>query len=160
MFKLPQPSIRRKGQAVGRAMTHGPCLLQRQVRPRKGVHSHHGCGLRSFCILRWINHRHAGRANLPLHGIAFGRLPIQRQPQNLAQRLVRVLGRRHPLTIAHRQKQILAVRRKGDLRTKLSAFAPLPVAPNHLQIVEARRVRSDRQPRQRKRQARSSIPGL
>jgi hypothetical protein len=49
------------------------------------------------------------------------RLAIEREPQDFAQWLVRILGRRHALPLAHRQEQKLAVRRKRDLGAELSA---------------------------------------
>src|ERR1019366_2949317 len=41
MFEFPQPSIRRKGETIGRAEAGGPCLRGRQVGTGKGVRPDH-----------------------------------------------------------------------------------------------------------------------
>ncbi len=76
----------------------------RQVWSGEGVRSHHRGRLRRFGIRGRVNHRHARGAGLSRHGVAFGRFAIQRQAQNLAQRLVGILGRRHALPVPDTKK--------------------------------------------------------
>ena len=74
--------------------------------------------------------------------------------------LVRILGRRHALPLANCKKQITAIRRKSDLAAELSALASLSIAPDHLEILKARRIRADLQPGPCERQARAAIARL
>jgi peroxiredoxin len=55
---------------------------------------------------------------------------------------------------------VVALRRKGDLGAKLSALAALAVAPNHLEVDQARRALAERELCPRQRQAGATIAGL
>ena len=132
----------------------------RQVRAGEGVGADHRRGLRRFGIRGRIDDRHAGRAGLAGHRIARRGLAVQRQAQDLAQRLVGILGRRHALPVADGQEQVLAVRGKGDCGAELAALAALAVAPDHLQVFQARRVSSQRQPGPGQRQAGAALARL
>ncbi len=59
---------------------------------------------------------------LPEVGITRRWFAIQRQPQDLAYRLVRILGGGHALAIANSEEQILAVGRESDLTAILAAL--------------------------------------
>src|SRR5581483_7298815 len=82
------------------------------------------------------------------------RLAVDRQAKDLAELLIGILCRRHPLTLADREEQILAVGRERDLRAELTAAAFRHLAPEYLQAVEARDAFADRELRARHRQAR------
>src|SRR5260370_39984620 len=71
-------------------------------------------------------------------GIAGGGFAIQRQSQDLAYGLVRILGRGHALAVADREEQIRAVGGESDLRTRPAAFAPGHLAPQHIEIFQSR----------------------
>jgi hypothetical protein len=55
---------------------------------------------------------------------------------------------------------VVALRRKGDLGAKLSALAALAVAPNHLEVDQARRALAERELCPRQRQAGATVAGL
>jgi len=50
------------------------------------------------------------------------------------------LGRRHALPVANSKVQIFTIRRKSNGCAELSAFAPLSIAPDHLQVLKVRRI--------------------
>src|SRR5580692_5989446 len=156
MLEFPQAAVRSEGQPIGRAMSGAPGFRRRQVRSRERIGSYDWSSFRGFGISRRINHGHAGRTRFSGHGIAGSRLAIQRQAQDLAEWLVRILGRRHALPLANCKKQITAIRRKSDLAAELSALASLSIAPDHLEILKARRIRADLQPGPCERQARAA----
>ena len=75
-----------------------------------------------------------GVTGLARHRIAGSGFAIEREAQDLADFHVRILGRRHALTIADGEKQA-AVRRKRDRRARRSAFSFRRVAPRHFEIL-------------------------
>ncbi len=160
MLELPQPAVRREGEAIGRAVAGAPGLRRRQVRPGEGVGPDHRRGLGRFRVGRRVDHRHARRADLSGHGVAGSRPAVQREVQDLAQRLVGILGGGEALTVADRQVQGPAVGREGDLRPELAALAALAVPPDHLQAVQARGALAEGQPGPGQRQAGASVAGL
>ncbi len=118
------PAVRREGQAVGRAVAGAPGLGRASGSAREGVGRDHRRGLGPLGVARRIDDRNGGRAPLARLRVAGGGLAVQGQAQDLAQRLVGILGRRHALALAHRQEQILLVRREGDRGAELAALAP------------------------------------
>ena len=129
---------------------------QGQVGAGKGVSAYDRGSLRGFGVRRRVDDGHSGRAGFACHGIAGGWFAIERQPQDLAERLVGILGRRHALPVANGEEEILAVGREGDLRAELSALASLAVAPDDLEPFEARRIVADLQLGAREREARTA----
>ena len=101
-----------------------------------------------------------GGAGFSGHRIARRRLAVERQPQDLAKRLIGILRGRHALAIAARQEEVAAVRRKCDCRADLSAPAFGHLAPQHFQSLQARRALADDQSRARQREARSFVARL
>ena len=59
------------------------------------------------------------------------RLSVERQVQDLAERLAWILRRREALALAAAQEQRLAVRREGDDRSELPALPAGRIAPEH-----------------------------
>ena len=98
-------------------------------------------------------------ARLARHRVARRGLAVERQPQDLADRRVGILRRRHALAIADRQEQVLAVGRKGDLGAELTTTPLRHVTPQHLQSLEARRVLAQGQPGPCQGQARCPLLG-
>ena len=85
---------------------------------------------------RRIDQGNGGGAGFALHRIAGRGFAVQRQPQDLAFRLVGILGGGEALAVAHREEEVVAVRREGDLRACLAALAPGHLAPQHLEPVQ------------------------
>ena len=71
---------------------------------------------------------------LPAVGIVGGGFAVQRQVQDLAYRLVRILGRREALAVANREEQRLAVGREGNCAAFLAALALGHLMPQHLEL--------------------------
>ncbi len=160
MLQFPQPAVRRKGQAIRRAVPDAPGLRRRQIRSREGVGSNHRCALGCLGVLRRLDDIDCGRASLPCHRIARSRLPIQRQVQDLAQWLIGILGRGHALAVAGTQKQGFAVGCKGDRSAKLPALAPLSIAPDHLESFQSCTAVCTHQSRARQRETGAIIARL
>src|SRR5262249_19731745 len=137
MLYLPQPAVRRERQTVWRSMTAGPRLRRRQIRVGERVGADDRRGLGRFRIARRIDQESTERALLSGHRVAGSGLAVERQAQDLAERLVGILRGRHPLAIADRQKQVAAVGRKGDLGAELAAAALRHLTPEYLQSLEA-----------------------
>src|ERR1017187_6494855 len=112
-------------------MTGSPGFRRSEVRPGKRVRAYHGRGLGQLGVARRINHGNAGRADLAGLWVAGRRFSIERQAQDLAQRLVGILGGGHALPVADRQEEILLVLRERDGRAELSTATPLTVTPTH-----------------------------
>ena len=115
MLDLPQFAGGRKRQAIGRADAAGPGFRGRQVGAGKGIGADHLRRLGGFGVAGRIDQRNGGRAGLAEVGIAGGGFAVQRQAQDLAYGLVRILGGSEALAVANREEQILAVGREGDL---------------------------------------------
>ena len=50
---------------------------------------------------------------------------------------------RHALPLAYGKEEVFVIRGEGDLRTELSAVAPLAIAPDDLEVLEAGGVRAE-----------------
>ena len=86
-----------------------------------------------------IDQGNGGSAGFAEVGIAGGGFAVQRQAQDLAFGLVRILGGGEALAVANREEQILAVGREGDLRAFLAALALGHLAPQHLEVFQSGR---------------------
>src|ERR1019366_276643 len=136
VLEFPQPAVGREHQAVGRAMSGGPGFRRGEVRPGKRVGAYHWRGLGELCVAWRIDHGNTRRADLAGLWIAGRRFAVERQTQNLAQRLVGILDGCHALTVADRQEEILAIGRECDRGAELSAATALAVAPDDLELLE------------------------
>ena len=112
---------------------HGPGFRRRQVGAGEGIGAHHLRGLGGFGVTGRIDQRNGGRAGFAEVGIAGGGFAVQRQVQDLAYGLVRILGRGEALAVANREEQRLAVGREGDCPAFLAAFALGHLVPQHLE---------------------------
>src|SRR5207253_240216 len=100
VLNFPETTVRGKGEAVRRTVAAGPRLRWRQIRSREVVRADHGCSFRGFRVARRIDQRNSGRASLAGHRITRRGLAVERQPQDLAEFLIRVLRGCHALPIA------------------------------------------------------------
>ena len=107
-----------------------------------------------------IDQRNGGRAGLAEVGIAGGGFAVQRQAQDLADGLVRILRGGEALAVANREEQILAVGREGDRAAFLAAPALGHLAPQHLEVLQSGRGGSDVQPGAGQRQAAAIVTRL
>jgi len=132
-------------------MPGAPRLGRREVRPGPGKLAT-GSRLGGFRVARRIGDRHHGRPQLACPGISGRRLSVERQVEDLAERLARVLRRREALPFARAQEQRLAVRRKCDDRAELPALTAGRIVPQQLRALEPRAfgVSDELRPRQRK----------
>src|SRR5215470_12631604 len=103
-------------------MTGGPGFCRRQVRAWKGIGADYLRVLGGFSVTGRIDQRNGGSAGLAEVGIARSGFAIQRETQNLADGLIRILSRREPLPVADCQEQVLTVGREGHGGAFLSAF--------------------------------------
>ena len=110
-------------------MSAGPGFSRREVGAWEGISAHHLRGLCGFGVTGRIDQGNGGRAGLAEVGIAGGGFAVQRQSQDLAFGLVWILGGGEALAVAHRQEQMLAVGREGDLPAFLAALALGHLAP-------------------------------
>src|SRR5260221_2502298 len=100
MFDLPELTGGGERQAVGGADATRPGFRGREVGAGKGIAADHGRGLGGLGVLRRIDQRNLCRTGLAQVRLARGWLSLQRQVQDLAYGLVRVLGRSHALAVA------------------------------------------------------------
>src|SRR4051794_23162050 len=114
-------------------MTAAPGLRRREIRFSKRVRADDRRGLGELSVTGRINQGDARCPRLACLWIARRRFAVERQAEDLPKFLVWILRWRHALAIADRQEQILTIRRKGNLRTELSAFAFGHLSPDHLQ---------------------------
>src|SRR5688572_5515260 len=126
-----------------------------EIRPLEGIRADDWRRLGQFRVPRRINQRHARGAGFSSHWITRSRLTVEREPQDLAERLIRILSGRHALSITGRKEQVLAVGRKRDRGAELAASPLRHLTPQHLQVFETRRALSCRETRPREREARS-----
>jgi len=89
-------------------------------------------------IGRRIDQRNAASTDLSCPWIAWRRLSVQRQPQDLAYRLIGILRGREALAIAHGEEERFAVRRKKRSGRRPAALARGHLAPQHLEVIQPR----------------------
>ena len=104
MLDLPQFAGGGKRQAVGCADAAGPGFGRRQIGAGKGVGAYYLRGLGGFGVTGRIDQRNGGGAGLAEVGVARGGFAVQRQAQDLAYGLVRILGGGHALAVANSQE--------------------------------------------------------
>src|SRR6185437_11453273 len=97
MFDLPQFAGRRKRQTIGCAEATSPGFRWRQVGAGKGIGAHRLRCLGNFGVAWRIDQWNGGSTVFPEVGITWGGFAIQRQAQDLAYGLVRILGWGHAL---------------------------------------------------------------
>ncbi len=105
-------------------MAYGPGFSGRQVLGREGIVTNYLGGLGGLGISGWIDQGDSASAGLAGVRIAGGGFAVQRQAQDFADRLVRILGRREALAVSDREEQILAV---GANATAPPSWPPLPL---------------------------------
>src|SRR5207302_6481 len=114
----------------------GPGFSRRHVGSRKSIGADHLRGLGGFGVTGRIDQGNGGSAGLAEVGIAGGWLAVQREAQDLAYGLVRILGGGHTLAVADREEEIPAVGREGDRPSCLPAPTRGPLPPQHLQVFQ------------------------
>ncbi len=92
MLDLPQFARGRERQAIGRADAAGPGFSRRQISAWERIGAHHRRSFRGFGVFGRIDQRNRFRARFAEVRIAWGRFAVQRQPQDLAFRLVWILS--------------------------------------------------------------------
>src|SRR5690242_5442 len=139
MFHFPQFAGGRKRQPVRRPNAAGPCFSRRQVGSRKRIGGDYRRSFGGLGVTRRIDQGDGGRAGLSEVRITRRRFAVQREPQDLAFRLIRILSGSHALAIANRKEEIVAIGRECDGRAFLAALAARDLSPQHLEVLECGR---------------------
>ena len=93
-------------------------------------------------VLAGVRDRHRRSTRLARHRVAGRGLSVERQVQDLAEGLVRVLRRRETLPFATTEEQRIAVRSEGNNGAELASGSSGRIVPQPLQAGQLRSVRA------------------